>query len=198
MSYDSYNYKYSWYFFFFSFISENCHLQLQSYSYDCVSQLLGFIRVNNNEVFRCWYDRPAGYITHYRGINTAILHSMDCTASDVKWFDTSSSSNRDSESPLNPGTVQDFINYFTGLPTGTVLLAITCDEAYIELGSALPMLKTAGVDVNGVGGRGMFAFILQKGYPGKTVLVKNPTSDNCAALGLNVSMKGWFADILYL
>ena len=128
---------------------------------------------------------------------------MDCTASGLKWFDTYSSTSRFNEAMPNRGTTQDFINYFTGLATNTVLLGISCDDAYSELSSALPMLRAAGVDVDDVDYSGMFAFILQKGYPEKTVLVKKQTSEsndkyNCAALGLNVSITGGLPNFISL
>ena len=150
--------------------------------------------MNDNELIRCWLNRSSlgVYTTYNRGINTVILDAMSCTTRDLRWFDTYSSTNHTGEVPSNPGTTQDFINYFNGLPSGTVLLAISCDDSFQELGSALPMLKTAGVDVSDVGFRGMFAFVLQNGYPGKTVLVKRQTSAQCSALSLNVSTTGWF------
>ena len=117
---------------------------------------------------------------------------MNCTTRDLKWFDTHSATDRANEVPSNPGTTQDFINYFNGLTPGTALLAISCDAAYADLSSALPMLNTAGVSVSDVGMRGMFAFVLQKGYPGKTVMVKRQSSAQCSALSLNVSTTGWF------
>ena len=167
---------------------------MQSYSFDCVvSQLLGLIKVNDNEVFRCWLNRSSSETTtYYRGINTIILDAMSCTTRDWRGFDTYWSIELVGEVRSNTGTAQDFIDYFTGLPSGTVLLAISCDDAFYKLGNALPMLKTAGVDVSDVGFRGMFAFILQKGYPGKTVLVKKQTSAQCSALSLDVSTTGWF------
>ena len=66
------------------------------------------------------------------------------------------------------------MNYFSNqITNGTVVLGITSDEPRTSLGPALPMLLGAGIDVAGVTRLGMFAFVMQKGYPAKTVFVKS-------------------------
>ena len=176
-------------------ILEECRVHLQSYAVTCVaSQWFGFIKVNDQEIFRCFYDQPSsgGGTSYYRGTNTVILDAMSCATRDLRWFDTCALAGSQNDVPSYPGTTQDLINYFNGLSPGTVLLAVSCDEPFNKLSSALPVLKTAGADVSDIGLDGMFAFVLQKGFPGKTVLAKRQRSNQCPALGLNVSTTGSF------
>ena len=65
------------------------------------------------------------------------------------------------------------ITYLGNLANGTVLVGITIDEPYMNLAPAFPLLLSMGMNVSDVGFRGMFAFILQKGNPGKTILAKS-------------------------
>ena len=135
-------------------------------------ELIGFFKINNKEIFHCWYNKtvPGRYETFFRGINTVILNTNNCSTRDLKWFDTTYSHNK--TSPSDPGSTQDLIKYIDGLPLGTVLLAITCDGTTQDLDDARPVLKAAGADIDVIGWRDMYSIVLQKGYPEKTVLVK--------------------------
>ena len=61
------------------------------------------------------------------------------------------------------------ITYLNSLSKGTILTGVTCDEPYLSLAPAFPLLLSMGVDVRNVGFRGMFAFILEIGDRNKTI-----------------------------
>ena len=113
-----------------------------------------------------------------RGINTVVLDPKSGQAGDQQTFDTCGSASK----------TTDLINYLNGLSTGTVLLGVTFDEPFQSLGAALPVLLSMGVDVASVGFRGMFAFVLQKGFPSKTVLAKSTT--RASPLEMTVQITG--------
>ena len=120
-------------------------------------QMYGYIRVNDTYAFKASYQGDG--TSYMRGINTVILNPSQCSASDPETFDT-----YDSSSSL--------ITYLENLAIETILLGVTCDEPYVNLAPAFPLLQFMGLNVIDVGFRGMFAFVLQKGFPEKTILVK--------------------------
>ena len=139
--------------------SDICLIQLRSYSSDNTPsfQMYGYIRVNGTSVFEASYQ---GMGTSYmRGINTVVLNPCQCSASDPESFDTCGSSS-------------SLISYLENLADGVILLGVTCDEPYDNLAPAFPLLQSMGLDVSDVGYRGMFAFVLQKGHPERTILAK--------------------------
>ena len=64
-------------------------------------------------------------------------------------------------------------DYLSQLNDGSVIVAVSADEAMNHLGIVETVFQRHyGVRVHDVRYRGSFAFIAQKGYPGKTVLSK--------------------------
>ena len=93
-----------------------------------------------------------------------VVNPSQCSAAgDPQSFDTSGSS------PVS------FIAYLKSLSIGTILVGVTCDDAYVSLAPAFPLLLSMGVDVIDVGSRGMFAFILQTGFQNRTIFSKTVT-----------------------
>ena len=136
-------------------------IQLRSYSLINTpsSQRYAYIRVNGTTVFEASYQTSGNETSYLRGINTVVLNPSQCSASDHENFDTWASSS-------------SLITYLENLANGTILLGVTCDEPYSNLAPAFPILLSMGLDVTDVGYRGMFAFVLQKEYPEKTILAK--------------------------
>ena len=128
--------------------SDPCMIELRSYSNDNTPSALkyAFISVNATYAFQAAYQ---GEGTNYkRGINTVVVDPIQCSAGDPQSFDTFASS-------------ASLITYLGSLSNGTILAGVTCDEPYLSLAPAFPLLLSMGVDVRNVGFRGMFAFILQ-------------------------------------
>ena len=166
-------------------LTDTCEVRLRSYSTNNQphANRYGFIRVNGKAVMKGDYR---GDGTGYnRGINTAVLDPKSCLPGVQQWFDTCASATR----------TRDLIRYLESLPTGTILLGVTFDAASDQLAAALPLLRSMGVDVYNVGIRGMFAFVLQKGYPSKTVLEKSVS--RTTALELAVQLSGNMLWILF-
>ena len=101
--------------------------------------------------------------TNYkRGINMVVVDPIQCSADDPQSFDTYASS-------------VSLVTYLSSLSNGIILVGVTCDEPFLSLTPALPLLLSMGVDVSDVGYRGMLAFILQKGYRNKTIFSRAMT-----------------------
>ena len=120
------------------------------------------------------------------------LDITNCTARRWKWFDTCACPTVQN-TQLTGGSTE-FVDYFTNhVSKGTVLLGVTMDEPTKNLGStATQMLKDAGVNIADMGFRSMFAFVLQKGYPNKTVYIKRPSQPSATLLSVNISGLGEF------
>jgi len=63
-------------------------------------------------------------------------------------------------------------DYIGGLSDGTVLVAVSCDEASTYMDAAEATLTGLGADVSDVGWRGAWAFVAEIGDPSKTVFDK--------------------------
>ena len=137
------------------FISDICLIQFRSYAYDNMPALerYGYIRVNGStSAFEATYQGDG--TSYMRGIDTVVLNPSECSASNQESFDTNFSSS-------------SMQTYLENLANGTILLGVTCDEPYYNLAPAFPFLLSMGVNVSDLGYRGMFAFVLQKGFPEK-------------------------------
>ena len=119
------------------------------------------------------------------------LDMNSCTASNWKWFDTYAIDNASVNDPRCSGQTPALMNYFSNqITNGTIVLGITDDEPIWTLGPALSMLLGAGIDVTDVMRYGMFAFVMQKGYPAKTVLVKSNARPTGLSLAVTVTRTG--------
>ena len=71
----------------------------------------------------------------------------------------------------------ELVSFLKWVPRGTIIVGVSADEATYSLKKALPALSENGVDVGDVQYRGSFGFIVQKGFPQKTVLRKVLTEE---------------------
>ena len=96
-----------------------------------------------------------------RGLNTMILEPNDCSTFDYRRFDTSGDTNASDELAV----------WINGLSNETVLLAVSCEEAWISpTSSAWAALSAIGVNLTGlVYYAGKFAFVAVIGRPKSTV-----------------------------
>lgn len=91
-----------------------------------------------------------------------IVDPINCTISDVRHFDTH----------LAEAQALDLATYINYVRKGMLLVGVTGDEPVYRLGPAHSVLKAAGVHVVDVQNRGSFAFVIQLGYPEKTIVAK--------------------------
>ena len=89
-----------------------------------------------------------------------ILDPSKCTASGWRQFDTHGNSSK----------AQDLVDYLNYLSDGLIVLVISFDESRNNLAPALKSLETAGADLNSLQYGGKFAFVMQKGFPHKTLI----------------------------
>jgi hypothetical protein len=95
----------------------------------------------------------------WKGFNLIVLDTTTCKASNYQHFDTNAVA-ADSDK---------LAAYINGLPDGTHILGVTCDEASYSLqNSANVALKSIGVDVTGLASRDKVLFHAIKGQPEKT------------------------------
>jgi len=105
------------------------------------------------------------YCTNFcdpRGVNTLLIDPFTCSVLQSRRFDTYHLSNAATE----------LSNYLQTLNNGSVIVGVTANEPTYWLYNAWPTLRQFGVEVSDVKFAGSFAFIVQKGYPVKTVLRK--------------------------
>lgn len=107
-----------------------------------------------------------------------IVDPVSCTASNHRCFDTH----------IGAAPTQDLVNYINYVRTGALLVGVTGDEPMLNIGSALSLLRVAGVEVADVQNRGSFAFVIQIGYPEKTVFAKSQPTGQYSSL--NVIVRG--------
>ena len=113
-----------------------------------------------------------GEFPRRRGVNVVIVDPSSCTMQDWRNFDTHA---------IRPDYGARLRDYLRRLSDGTVLAAVSCDEASKELHSAEATLSEMGADVSDVGWRGAWAFVAEKGDPSKTVLDKELTEEAATA-----------------
>jgi len=89
-------------------------------------------------------------------------------------------------------------SYLRNVANGTVLLAVTSQNPSVQMFPlAYPILKSDfGVDVSDVPDTGSFAFIAQKGYSGKSLLVKGTFWDNSARVNA-ILVSGLYDNLNY-
>ena len=146
----------------------------------------GFIQVNNVVTLKGSFGTRADW-PNYRGVNTMILDLDECSADQWKQFDTWAEITE----------AVNLVTYLNSLPHGTILLVVSFDESTHFLSPAYDKLRAAGADVHSVGYSGMFAFIMQAGYPEKTVL--QTQGKRCDATGLSVTViGGYYASLVII
>lgn len=110
-----------------------------------------------------------------------LVDPFSCRAvTDVRQFDTFAT----------PDNAKDLATYLTMMRDGQVVVIVTVDDPYRNLGPALRTLKFLGADVSDVGFRGAFAVVAQKGFPGKTALAKRLVNDGSGLVKMSVTVIG--------
>lgn len=92
-----------------------------------------------------------------------IVDPVDCSAADHRRFDTW----------LSDEQAHDLVAYFNVIRTGVLLVGVTGDEPVRNIEPARRRLRAAGIRIDDVQSRGSFAFVIQFGYPEKTMLTKS-------------------------
>jgi len=75
--------------------------------------------------------------------------------------------------------VEDMKKYLLDWDSNVVLVGVTVDEPAYNIGPACSELNSMGVSVDDISFRGAFSFVLQRGYPAKTVFRKALDWDQC-------------------
>lgn len=160
--------------------SYDCNLNIQAYSSIGPSTPeIGYVRVNGRSVWDAGIY--AAGLVNERGVNTIIINPSDCTASDIRSFDTY----------VSQDNASDLVAYLKYLHAGTLVIGVTGDEPRGELDHALVSLRAAGIYVDDVKPWGRFAFVIQIGYPQKTQFVKAiDNTGNLPVSQLNVTITG--------
>jgi Interleukin-like EMT inducer len=118
----------------------------------------GYIAINGNKVI-------SSTISGYRGFNLVRIDVSSCSASNIVHYDTN----------INTANSENMATYINSLPSNTVLVGITADDAQGALTlNAKSALLAIGVDVNGLQFRGKVCFMAQVGQPAMTVSQVDP------------------------
>jgi len=138
--------------------------------------------VKLNGVF-VWRGSWCGTFPGYRGVNTFLIDPFSCTVEEWRRWDTHDPEAR---------AAADLNDYLLLLNHGSVIVGVSADEARRNLQAALIQLRYLGADVADIKIRGSFAFVVQKGYPRKTVLRKVLTEklSNILPARFNAAVKG--------
>jgi Interleukin-like EMT inducer len=166
------------FYFHNSLIYEDCQIETLAWGYDDAvgyHKATGYISINK---VTWMYSKEEGSLT--RGFNTVELILSNCSAGVIRHFDTwSSVSNSDA-----------LATYISGLPSWTILIGITADDATTSLTlAARTALHSIGVDVTQLKFRGKLSFVAQVGRPSGTVMRLKPDGGDALKLDTTVSRK---------
>lgn len=154
-------------------LSGACLIETSSWGLDTpnLTNGVGYIIINGI----VWLSTGTNNIP--RGFNTVELVLSNCSVSNYRQFDTY----------LNADNAVALATYISNLPTSTVLVGVTADEASVSLAPAATALLNIGVDVSGLEFRGMIAFVAQIGRPSATLMIKTGQYQNTAKLNALVT-----------
>jgi len=142
-------------------VTANCSVEVlafSAYGSSCMPRA-GHIKLDGVAV---WRSSWCGNFPLLRGVNTMLINPFDCSAQDIRHFDTHVSTN---------GATQ-LKDYLQLVNRGSVIVGVSADEPRENLGNALSTLRQFGIEVADLTRRGSFGFIAQKGFLAKTVLRK--------------------------
>ena len=143
---------------FFLYLSAVCDVELRSYGKnDPMVERLSYIKANGVQ---------RDFTVPDRGINIGILqwNGVDCEVVDMRTYDTYING------PANG--LRDWLN---SLETGTMVVAVTVDEAAKYIDPAVDALTALGVDTTDLAFRWRMAFVAYVGAPADAqVLVESP------------------------
>jgi len=144
-------------------VTANCSIEVLSYSAygqgsSCTPKT-GYVKLNGVTV---WRASRCGYIPGHRGVNILRIDPFRCAKQESRRFDTHISSDASTQ-------MRDYLQL---VDHGQVIVGVSADEPTRKLSGALSTLGQFGVNVADVQYRGSFGFVVQKGFPVKTVLRK--------------------------
>lgn len=146
-------------------IKKDCTVDLASYGFDD-STKYGYIRTSGGSSVEVLVPED---IDKYRGVTLVELDATTCTTRNRQHFDT-----------YLPASAIDRVQFLETLQSatmGTTFVGVTADSAEYDgvfqnvVGS---YLNRYNMNITGLQQRGKFAFIMQKGFPKKTVFEKKP------------------------
>jgi hypothetical protein len=164
--------------------SEACLVETMAWGYDDTPNYqtaIGYITVNGV----VWLTTPFTPVDYSRrGFNTVELHLDDCSVRNIRHFDT-----------YGPDSTS-LASYINDLPTFTVLVGVTADDAQSRLQQAAQdALFAIGVNVTHLSFRGKVAFVAQVGQPSAAVMNLAGPYGNNVKLNVIVSRK---YDLLFI
>jgi len=141
-------------------ISEQCLIEAQAYGGTRNDERRdAYVKLNGVAV---WQASIGGEYPNRRGVNLIVVDPTSCTKRDSRNYDTYANSN----------DAYYMRNHLRTLSDGTVLVAVTCDDASRYLRDAFSTLREFGADVSDVRHRGAWVFVAEKGDPASTVFEK--------------------------
>lgn len=146
-----------------------CVLDLLSYGYLDTNGMTAALRINSVTAFSTTYSG----LPFYRGVIMSELNLETCTVVNTTVFDTNINS-------------EGLVAYIQRIQVGRIMVAITADEPYSQLGAATSTLTSLGLDLSPLNYRGKFAFVTQIGSPSKTVSLVKPSRGTNAHIGVRV------------
>lgn len=152
-------------------------MDLASYGYDDSPQF-GYVRTSGGSLEQVLVP---GNIDRHRGVTLVELDPTTCTTRNRQRFDTYA-------------TAVDRVQLLETLEsatTGTIIVGVTADSAE-HLGefqnSTGPFFTRYNMNLSGLKVRDKFGFIIQKGYPKKTVFQRKPNSGE--SLRMKIALHG--------
>jgi len=160
------------------FLTENCTVYLASYGYDD-STKSGYVRTSGGSSEDTY---AVEQIERYRGVTLFELDAPTCTTKKRQRFDTY----------ISAYARWQMIETLESITTGTIIVGVAADSAvhYIpEFQDSAGLLFTSyNMNISGLGLRDKFAFVIQKGYPKKTVFKRKPRYGE--SLHMTVAVRG--------
>ena len=145
-----------------------------SWGYNDNMLFSGYITINGNKVISTTSSSSKGF-------NMAELNMSSCSASNLKNFNTG-----DDQSDSDA-----MATYINGLPSNTVLIGVTADEASKSLTQNVKSaLLAIGVNVSALTFRGKVAFAALIGQPSKSVSQVAPPGVYNLKINVNVNGSG--------
>jgi len=141
------------------FFAGSCFVELRSWGYEDKPTIC-FVRINGTVSFG---TSDSDLLAKYRGINTNLLRTSDCSAYDQRTFDTFAY-DTDGHSP-------NLTNYVESLAPGSILLGVSCDSGAYLTYRAKVALQAIGVDLTEFENSGKLTFVAIIGRPRSTVFL---------------------------
>jgi len=137
----------------------NCTIEAQGYGSNTQNfRAYGHVKLNGRVVWESALDDPRR-VPNRRGVNVIPLNPFTCSAKERSWrFETEESS----------AWNRELTTYMNEIRRGDVVVGVTADAVSRRMRSS--SLRHLGVaDVWNIHSSGSFVFVVQKGFPAKTV-----------------------------